>query len=115
MYQRDTRAATAVRRPSYLKLVSSTSAPRMYSRGQQIPGMRPTGAPDSDRVALEKLHVQRLFVLVVSTLRHEYNAGEDSVRFFLTVLDSAFGWSARFGGNWVYAARRYADEAAGAE
>ncbi|WP_310569325.1 hypothetical protein [Gemmatimonas sp.] len=62
----------------------------------------------SDRIALEKLHVQRLLVLVIVTLRKQHGTGKDGIRLFINVLDAAFGWSDRLGANWMNAARRRA-------
>lgn len=114
MYPRHTRTATADRRPLHLSLATSTATRHTRVDREKSPSARSSSELDSAREEAAKWNARCALLLVVSTLRQEYGMADDGIRFFLDVLDSAFGWSEKWGAEWMNEARRRAYSAASA-
>lgn len=115
MYPRRKRTATADRRPSYLTLVRAAGAAKSPPSSDRIAkGNANTKETDAVNFQLAKTDVQHVLDRVVFTLRHKYGTGDDGVYFVLSVLDTTFGWSGRFGAEWMASARQSTEVSTGA-
>lgn len=109
-YNRSPRRATVDAKRPYLTLIRTADQSSARSEGGRIADEHvDTSHSDSASFRLAQTDVQHVLNRVVFTLRNTYGTGDDGVYFVLSVLDSTFGWSGRFGAEWMAAARKHAE------